>query len=307
MEDYLVHYLESVGIVEDIRSFSVACEVCGCLEYETLVNEVEIKLNHFAKLPVVACSKCSFIYQNPRFNKEFYSKYYDKYYRLMLFGDSHPEKDFLFDQEQRGEYLYRSLSNYLPQKGRVLDVGCSSGGLMLAFARRGWQVLGTDPDAAYVEYGRQHYGFDIRLTSAEDMKLPTKHFDLIIITGSLEHVFDANCVLNICHNACSSNSLIFIEGRALNYGIQKRFFSHNHRRYLTSHSIELLMLKHGWMPILSTEEPLCGPTRPGGIYVLGQAISPVKDGDLMSKIDSDRRNNIANIRIKLSNLKGIVQ
>ena len=30
------------------------------------------------------------------------------------------------------------------------------------------------------------------------------------------------------------------------------------------------MIKHGWMPILTTSYPITGPTRKGGIYCIGR-------------------------------------
>jgi SAM-dependent methyltransferase len=304
MENYLHTYLESVGIVEGISAHSVDCEVCGHHEHELLVEKVETGPDRFARLPIVACTQCGYIFQNPRFNKAFYDAYYDKYYRLLLFGESQPERDFMIDMVRRGEYLYRSLKQYLPQRGRLLDVGCSAGGLMVAFAKRDWEVLGTDPDGAYVPYGKEKLGLDIYPISAEDMVLPDAHFDLIIITGSLEHVFDVNKVLSICRRASKPEGLLLIEGRALGYGIQKGYFSHNHRRYLSIATIELLMLKHGWSPILSTDDPLCGPTRPGGVYVLGLACEPMDDASLHQEITRGRRDLLEELQQKLVELRG---
>ena len=161
MEKYLLDYLHSVGIVDGVTACTVSCEVCGNTDSEVLVQDVETGPERFARLPVVGCTNCGFVHQNPRFNRAFYDAYYDKYYRLMLFGDSQPERDFVVDQVQRGEQLYRSLEEYLPTHGRLLDVGCSAGGLMVPFAKRGWEVFGADPDGAYVKFGKEKFGFNI--------------------------------------------------------------------------------------------------------------------------------------------------
>lgn len=305
MENYLLQYLQSIGIVDDVVASQPPCEVCGGTSHQTLVEQVETGTDRFGRLPVVGCTNCGYVYQSPRFNKAFYDTYYDKYYRLMLFGESQPEKDFLLDQVRRGEHLRRSLSEYLPQKGRLLDVGCSAGGLMVSFAKHGWEVLGTDPDSGYVNFGRNRLGLRIEAMSAEDMVLPEAHYDLIIITGSLEHVFAVNRVLELCRKACAPGGLLYIEGRALNYGILKGFFSHNHRRYLTLHSIELLMLRNGWTPILSTEAPLCGPSRPGGVHVLGRAAPPLDAQGMQREIDAGRRDRLEDLASKLAGLKGV--
>ncbi|NRR30615.1 class I SAM-dependent methyltransferase [Oxalobacteraceae bacterium] len=304
MEPYLLDYLRGVGIVDRVSAATLPCEVCGGAEHAVLVDTVEVGNARFGRLPVVGCANCGYLYQNPRFNQEFYERYYDKYYRLMLFGDSAPEQDFLLDQVRRGEHLYRSLAAQLPKQGRLLDVGCSAGGLMVPFAKRGWEVLGTDPDSTYVEFGKRRLGLRIEAMPAEAMDLPEAGFDLIVITGSLEHVFDVNRVLALCRKACAPDGLLFIEGRALNYGLIKGHFSHNHRRYLSLHTIELLMLKHGWTPILSTEAALCGPTRPGAVHVLGRAGAALDAAALQRQIDGGRRETLAALAERLRPLRG---
>lgn len=305
MEDYLRSYLEYVGITHEITAHEQACEICGEQESTPLVDEVEIGPDRFGKLPVVACTACGHLFQNPQFNRQFYEEYYDKYYRQLLFGDTQPEKDFVLDQVRRGELLYRSLESHLPRQGRLLDVGCSAGGLMVAFAKRGWEVLGTDPDGAYVRYGRERLGLDVRPMPAEDMALPDRHFDLVIITGSLEHVFDVNKVLSLCRQASREEGLLLVEGRALGYGAIKGYFSHNHRRYLNGTSTELLMLKHGWSPVMTTAAPLCGPTRPGGVFVLGRAGQPLDGPALRQQVRDGRRRTPESLRQELSHLRGL--
>jgi SAM-dependent methyltransferase len=275
METQLQAYLTAVGIVDGVTSHRVDCEVCGHADYEVVVEVVETVDGQFDRLPVVVCNRCGLFYQNPRFNEAFYQAYYERYYRQALFGTTQPQKDFVVDQVRRGEFLLRSLARYLPERGRMLDVGCSAGGNMVAFARRDWAVTGNDPDAAYAEFGRKQLRLKIDTVNAEDMCLPDANFDLIIIIGSLEHVYNVNRVLALCRKACVPDGLLLIEGRAFGYGVIKGYFSHNHRRYLTIASIEMLMLRHGWEPVVSTDGPLSGPTRPGAAYVLGRASAPM--------------------------------
>lgn len=97
---------------------------------------------------------------------------------------------------------------------------------------------------------------------------------------------------------------LFIEGRVWRHGLQKGFFSHNHRRYLSSRSVELLMLKHGPAPVLSTDQALCGPTRPGGVYVLGGACERLAQAALLQEIAAGRRDDLAGLRRERVILRG---
>jgi hypothetical protein len=262
------HYLSLLHMQQDYQATHVVCEICNSAACLTLLTHIRGPQENAVALPVAGCTQCGHIYQAYRFDAQFYQDYYDKFYRLNLFGDGTPDKSFFLDQIKRGDYLYKSLSQWLPEQGRLIDVGCSAGGLMIPFAKRGWQVKGNDPDSAYAQYGKT-LGLNIDTVSAEEMTAD-EQADLIIINGSLEHVYDVNRVMEKCQAMASTQGLLLIEGRALVYGMQQGYLTHNHRRFLTPHSIELLMLKHGWTPILTTETPLCGPTRPGAVFVLGR-------------------------------------
>lgn len=268
-------YLALLQMRQDYLAVEVECEICGSSDTSTLLTSIVGPKEELVEFPVVGCTNCGHIYQAFRFGKEFYQDYYDKFYRLNLFGDSSPDKNFLLDQVKRGELLYRNLADWLPDNGTLVDVGCSAGGLMIPFAKRGWQVKGNDPDCAYAEYGKT-LGLDIDTAGAEEMRTDVRA-DLIIINGSLEHVYDVNLVMDKCRTIAASGGLLLIEGRALGYGMQQGYLTHNHRRYFTSSSIELLMLKYGWTPILTTERPLCGPTRPGAVFVLARMVEPEKN------------------------------
>lgn len=279
-------YLQLLQMSTTYRAQQVDCELCHSNEHWVLLENIRGPGDQLVALPVLGCKDCGHIFQKYRFSEDFYQAYYDKFYRLSLFGSTEPERAFFLDQVRRGEYLHQYLSDALPAKGKLLDVGCSAGGLMIPFAKRGWSVRGNDPDRAYVEFGKS-IGLKIDLISAENMS-PSGDYDLIIINGSLEHVHDANQVMQRCRQASAEHGLLLIEGRALGYGIDQGYLTHNHRRYLSASSIEYLMCQHGWEPIRTTHGPVCGPTRPGAVFVLGRACATL-DEHRLANIKSEGR------------------
>ncbi|WP_241486397.1 class I SAM-dependent methyltransferase [Pseudomonas helleri] len=262
-------YLQLLQMPGTFHAQKINCELCNSNDHLCLLDSVQGPCGKAVALPVLGCRDCGHIYQKYRFSETFYKAYYNKFYRLNLFGNNEPERAFFQDQVRRGEHLCQYLKSILPSKGKLLDVGCSAGGMMIPFAKRGWSVKGNDPDRAYVEYGKK-IGLSIDLVGAEHMS-PHGDYNFIIINGSLEHVHDVNKVMRLCRKASAENGLLLIEGRALGYGIKQGFLTHNHRRYLTTNSIEHLMYQHNWEPIHTTHDPVCGPTRPGAVFVLGRA------------------------------------
>jgi len=302
MEQYLEDYLKNLGMEGDYHAQDLPCEVCGCSENTVIREIITIGKGAFGKLPVVACNRCGYLYQSPRFNREFYDDYYTTFYRNVVKGNPEPDEEFIADQKKRGELLYEFLRKYVSSPGAVCDVGCSVGTMLIPFMEAGWDAYGTDPDVGFVKYGREKLGLPVEAMSAEDMHLEDKKYDFIMILGSLEHVYDPNRVLSLCRKASSDKGYLLLEGRGHPQSESKVYFNHNHHRYYTFTSMELMMIKHGWNPLLTTDEPICGPTRPGGIYCLGKVANIPDEESFLSIIASGKRETPEEIMKKFDEL-----
>ena len=226
-----------------------------------------------AALVTRCCTRCGLLFQSPRFEPDFYRAYYAQTYRLLLSGGEQPSDDYVADQFARGTSLLSNLRSRLPQAGRLLDIGCGAGGMMLAFREHGWDVLGVEPDIVAASYGVEQLQLPVVTTSAESMLVDQEAFDLIIITGSLEHVHDPYSVLQHCFAAAAPDSLLLLEAHGLGQAAHAGAVGHNHRRMYVGNTLQLLMLQHGWAPEWITDQPLSGPTRPGSVFALGRRLA----------------------------------
>ena len=302
MEQFLKEYMKHIDMEGDYTSEYIPCEICGD-ESNTVVRDViSIGRGAFGKLPVVTCNTCGFLYQNPRFNKEFYEDYYARHYRDVIFGNTVPSPEFIEDQIKRGELLFESINSYLPDSGAILDVGSSVGGMLKTFMKHGWEALGTDPDIGFVDYGKEKLDLPVIAVGAEEMELEDNKYDLIIIMGSLEHVYDPNKTLELCRKAAKPDSLLLLEGRGHPQSATKTYFNQNHHRYFTLNSIELMMIKHGWQPFMTTDDSICGPTRPGGIYSMGRLGAVPTDEEFLKVIRSGKRESPETVLTKFEEL-----
>lgn len=295
----LSDYLETIGMDAWVPNGTLACEVCGSVGTDPLREAVRVTDEIWARFVVACCRTCGFLYQSPRFAPAFYLDYYARLWRLLLWGNSQPTEEYVASQIARGALLADNLADRLPPRGRLLDVGCGVGGMMKPFLDRGWSGLGVDPDRDAIAYGTNVWGFPVALQAAEELDVEAESFDLIIITGSLEHVYDPNAVLRLCRRAAAPGSLLLLEGHALGQAGLVGAMGHNHRRFLTENSLELLMLKHGWTPELTTTRPLCGPTRPGSVFALGRRAEPLSEPALEAAIAAGRRDTLDQLRRRL--------
>lgn len=282
-------YVEHLGMRGDFAPRRLACELCGHGSFALIREWSAVEQGYRVRLPVVSCERCGYLMQNPRFSRELYREYYACHYRRMLAGGSAPSQELVDYQLEVGEQLYKSLERHFDRPGEVLDVGSSCGGMLRAFMRRGWKALGVDPDVGSVRYG-QELGFPVVVMDAEEMQLEPARYDFIMIMGaSLEHVYDPNEVLRRCRQATRPGGLLLVEGWALAQARRDRRLTHNHRRYLTDNSTELLMRKHGWDPILTTHQELCGPSKTGSLFCLSRASEVPAPSRWQTLIEQGRR------------------
>ncbi len=68
------------------------------------------------------------------------------------------------------------LGAAFPRRGRLLDIGCASGGLMKSAAARGWEVSGVELDAALADKA-EAAGFEVSRRPVEEAALPPGTYD----------------------------------------------------------------------------------------------------------------------------------
>lgn len=88
-------------------------------------------------------------------------------------------------------------ARHFPQPGRLLDLGCGTGRLLLPFAERGWWVLGVDLSAAML-------GVAGAKAAAAGVTIHRLRANLVELDCLAEHSFD--------HAACLFSTLGMVQG-----------------------------------------------------------------------------------------------
>ena len=95
------------------------------------------------------------------------------------------------------------------------------------------------------------------------------------------------------------NSLLVLEARGEPRSISKYYFNHNHHRYFSLNSLELIMIKYGWEPLETTMFPISGPTREGGIWCIGKFKKKIPNKKFLELIKLGKRETIKSMISKL--------
>jgi ubiquinone/menaquinone biosynthesis C-methylase UbiE len=93
-----------------------------------------------------------------------------------------------------------ALAERLPPNGRILEVGCGTGGLLVASTRAGKAIEGVDIASRWLIAARRRlsdHGLSVPLlaASAERLPYPDDRFDAVVADSLLEHLDDPECAL----------------------------------------------------------------------------------------------------------------
>jgi SAM-dependent methyltransferase len=168
----------------------VACDLCSSSDAEPFLEERDLLHGVEGRFNLVRCRECGLLYLNPRPTAEEMVRYYPESYAPYRSLVDHPSwkvrSEFLYGQWKN----YRALKRYLPpDSGRILDVGCASGGFLAAMRRWGdWELYGVEIDARAAAHARDELGLDVFGGTLEEANFDDGFFHLITMWNVIEHL-----------------------------------------------------------------------------------------------------------------------
>jgi SAM-dependent methyltransferase len=106
--------------------------------------------------------------------------------------------------------------------GRLLEVGCGSGALLLPLQRVGWTVEGVEPDPQAVSAAHS-LGLEVHLGTLEEQAYPADRYDAVVLNHVLEHVYDPVPLLAECRRVLKPGGRLVV--------VTPNHESWGHRRY----------------------------------------------------------------------------
>lgn len=172
------------------------CPVCDSAKYTHVLDK--------SGGSYVKCVKCTMIFLNPVFKKNFL----DKYYRDLDTGQAiivENESSFYKEIYLKGLNKISKTIN----KGKILDVGCSSGVFLDIAKRRGWETFGIEPMKLEAEMCKNK-GHTLYTKKLDDLKIDLK-FDVITLWDVFEHLPDGKEQLKLFKSKLSPKGVIFMQ------------------------------------------------------------------------------------------------
>ena len=204
------------------------CPVCGSNNTKFLYTNTDKMHGLPGKFGLNQCNKCKAFYLSPRPNFKSLSLYYPDDYPPHQSNTSDPSgflrdirerlrNTVLYERYQYNNFRYTKRikpsiigkivvymvfpfwwrARYaIPEPlfppyvkdGRVLDIGCGLGHVLLNLKKLGFEVHGIEPSEKAASFGRERLGLDIITGTLLDHKFPDNYFYIITMNHVLEHL-----------------------------------------------------------------------------------------------------------------------
>lgn len=166
------------------RAETAACELCGADDCEPLFQGEDRRHDLPGRYAMARCRRCGHVYLNPRPDPETLPLYYPEDY-----APYDPHRGFvgrLTAALRRREA--KSLRRSVPAGGRILEIGCAAGDLLVPLRELGFEVVGVEMSSYAASIARERHGLTVHTGSLADVSLDPGSFDAVIMRNVIEHV-----------------------------------------------------------------------------------------------------------------------
>lgn len=233
-----------------------SCPVCT---NDSFSNHI-ICEDHFLSgesFAIVKCSKCQFLFTNPRPDKNSIGKYYDSDEYISHTSKSKSPIDILYKLARQYTLANKlRLINKIAESKSILDFGCGTGDFLAKCKANGWTVNGLEPNSEAREIAtlRTRSTIHSEISQLEEIS----NLGLITLWHVLEHIHDLNDTLSTLTSLLSNHGKVLIavpNYQSFDAQLYKEFWAAydvpRHLYHFSQDSMKSLLQKHD-LKILDT-------------------------------------------------------
>lgn len=259
------------------------CPICGSPRRRLIYKQHFIGSALLSGYDVVSCADCGFAYADVIPPQAAFDRYYRQCskYEYVHHGGEVSRSD-IKTFEQLADFICRAG---VDRRSAILDVGCATGALLSVLGKRGFKNLhGMDPSPACAKTAARLYGIPVSTGSVFDLDPRHGRYDLIILSGVLEHLRDVRlAVQHIVDRLAPNGQLLLAVPDVMGLGSSRNApfqqFSTEHINFFTAISLRNLMAVAGFERVAQTRmmrQQGIGTTEPAVAAIYRQALGPVK-------------------------------
>jgi SAM-dependent methyltransferase len=158
----------------------------------------------------VVCGDCGLAYADRIPSQE----QFDTYYREMSkYGFEVGVEEDRPEDKRRFRDIGEAIEPFIPsQSDRVLEIGCSTGGLLAVLREDGYGAgEGLDPSPDCARAALRIRGVPVQVGSIFEHCLGREEFDFVILVGVLEHLVDVGGGIQRVRELCKPRGRVYVE------------------------------------------------------------------------------------------------
>lgn len=158
------------------------------------------------------------------------------------------------------------IAKHIGKEARILDIGCASGGLLGELQRRGYtHLFGLELSGKNCTHIKEHYGIEAYQGGLGNLPEPFEDsFDLVILSGVLEHLLDLRENVKECLSLLSAQGKLYLflpdMEQFRTHADLYQEFSAEHINFFSRASLDALLSTFGMeaVSVARDEEAVCG-------------------------------------------------
>jgi SAM-dependent methyltransferase len=187
------------------------CPVCGSRKKVVLYEqkfEAQPEISLLTGYLVVACQECGMVYADRIPDQSEFDYYYEalsKYDHPIADGDT-----LEIDYPRLGSIAEKFNKQFSRMDTSILDIGCGDGGLLAILKSMGYKnIMGLDPSPNSSILAKRFLSIDVKTGNLFSISDVDRTFDVIIVSGVLEHIRDVQGALQNMRMLLNENGCVF--------------------------------------------------------------------------------------------------
>jgi 2-polyprenyl-3-methyl-5-hydroxy-6-metoxy-1,4-benzoquinol methylase len=175
------------------------CHICD------RIVPIEEKYAQRGPWSYLRCPACGLVLLHPAPDNEVLQNYYNASYEVDF-------RSYFKGVKRRSKTILEELAKHFPNRGRLLEVGCSYGGFLTEARRDGWEVTGVELNRSAAGYAREQLGLRVFSGSLPDqVQQLGEPFDVLAMFHVIEHVSNPLLLLESCRKLMKPGGLLVLK------------------------------------------------------------------------------------------------
>lgn len=214
------------------------CPLCKSRKFQILYVTPDRMFQLPGEFTYKKCVSCELVFLDPQpsikvLQEHYPTKKYFAYNRWGKVGLLGSVREYVIKHSYKPTLLSRILkfvSNTgfsIPQyrqKGKILDLGCGTGDILILLKSLGWDVYGIDINKEAIKTARSRGLKNVQVGTYEDVNVyPDRYFDAIRLYHVIEHLDNPFLCLKLLHKKVKVGGKIFLATPNFDSPLRKLF------------------------------------------------------------------------------------